>query len=143
VADAGRHVVFRVEGTLYALPLAAVREVVVTPEVFSRVPRAPAAVSGVINLRGRVVTVVDLRPVLGVAEATAPAAKLLLLDRGRRDLALGVSEVEGIELLEQLSTSSEEATGLVRGVARFGPAKVQVLDVERLDARVAGLFRGR
>jgi purine-binding chemotaxis protein CheW len=143
VTDAGRHVVFRVEGTLYALPLAAVREVVVTPEVFSRVPRAPAAVRGVMNLRGRVVTVVDLRRVLGAAVGTGPAAKLLLLDRGRRDLALGVSEVEGIELLEQLSPASDEATGLVRGVARLGPTTVQVLDVERLDARVAGLFRGR
>lgn len=141
MGDAGRHVVFRVEETLYALPLAAVREVVVTPEVFSRVPRAPAAVTGVMNLRGRVVTVVDLRPVLGETEATGRAGKLLLLDRGRRDLALGVSEVEGIELLEALS--SEEATGLVRGVARLGAGTVQLLDVERLEARVAGLFRGR
>jgi purine-binding chemotaxis protein CheW len=143
MADAGRHVVFRVGGTRYALPLAAVREVVVTPEVFSRVPRAPAAVSGVINLRGRVVTVVDLRPVLGEAAAQGPSGKLLLLDRGRRDLALGVSEVEGIELLEQLSPPAEEPTGLVRGVARQGSARVQLLDVERLEARVAGLFRGR
>ena len=43
MGEAGRHVIFRVEETLYALPLAAVREVVVTPEVFSRVPRAPAS----------------------------------------------------------------------------------------------------
>jgi purine-binding chemotaxis protein CheW len=141
MGDAGRHVVFRVEETLYALPLAAVREVVVTPEVFSRVPRAPKAVSGVINLRGRVVTVVDLRPLLEGAEVTGRAGKLLLLDRGRRDLALGVSEVEGIELLELLSAGG--ATGLVRGVARLGPAQVQLLDVERLEAQVAGLFRGR
>lgn len=141
MGEAGRHVIFRVEETLYALPLAAVREVVVTPEVFSRVPRAPASVRGVINLRGRVVTVVDLRGVLGTAEGTDGAGKLLLLDRGRRDLALGVSEVEGIELLEPLS--NEETTGLVRGVARLGAGRVQVLDVEHLEARVAGLFEGR
>jgi purine-binding chemotaxis protein CheW len=143
MGDLGRHVVFRVEGGLYALPLAAVREVVVTPEVFSRVPRAPASVTGVINLRGRVVTVVDLRPVLGFAAASQPAAKLLLLDRGRRDLALGVSDVEGIEQLQTVSSELAEATGLVRGVARLGPATVNVLDVEGLDARVAALFRGR
>jgi purine-binding chemotaxis protein CheW len=143
MGDASRHVVFRVESRLYALPLAAVREVVVTPELFTRVPRAPSAVTGVINLRGRVVTVVDLRPVLGLGEATTPSPKLLLLDRGRRDLALGVSEVEGIEQLERLSSDGSEATGLVRGVAPLGTSKVQVLDVEGLDARVAGLFRGR
>jgi purine-binding chemotaxis protein CheW len=140
MAEPGRHVVFRVETSLYALPLAAVREVVVTPDVFSRVPRAPPAVTGVINLRGRVVTVVDMRPVLGLTAAPGRAAKLLLLDKGRRDLALGVTEVEGIELLETLPA---EVAGLVRGMARLGTAEVSVLDVEGLDARVTGLFQGR
>lgn len=143
MGDTGRHVVFRVETERFALPLAAVREVVVTPELFTRVPRAPPAVTGVINLRGRVVTVVDLRPVLGMGEAPRPAAKLLLLDRGRRDLALGVAEVEGIEQLQRVSSEGLESTGLVRGVAHLGSSTVQVLDVEALDARVAGLFRGR
>lgn len=143
MGDAGRYVVFLVAGSRYALPLASVREVVVTPGGFARVPRAPPAVTGVINLRGRVVTVVDLRPVLGVAEPAGPAEKLLLLDRGRRDLALGVSEVEGIEHLGPVSTEAAEATGLVRGVAQLGASLVKVLDVEGLDARVAGLFRGR
>ena len=49
--------------------------------------------------------------------------------------------MEGIELLEPLS--NDETTGLVRGVARLGAGRVQVLDVERLEARVAGLFEGR
>ena len=142
MADSERHVVFRVEGSHYALPLASVREVVVTPELFTRVPRAPAAVRGVINLRGRVVTVVELCAVLGVGEASAKTGKLLLLDRGRRDLALGVSEVVGIEVLGA-STATAESTGLVRGVARRGADAVSILDVELLDARVAGLFRGR
>jgi purine-binding chemotaxis protein CheW len=140
--DSARHVVFRVETGHYALPLASVREVVVTPEHFTRVPRAPAAVTGVINLRGRVVTVVDLRPVLGLGAAAHPAAKLLLLDRGRRDLALGVADVDAIAELERPFTQAE-GTGLVRGVAHLGDFEVQLLDVETLDARVTGLFQGR
>lgn len=143
MVDPQRHVVFRVESGRYALPLSSVREVVVTPELFTRVPRAPAAVTGVINLRGRVVTVVDLRPVLGLGTAFSPAPKLLLLDQGRRDLALGVSEVEGIEQLERLVTGVPDPTGLLQGVARLGAGEVQVLDSEALDARVAGLFQGR
>ena len=142
MADSARHVVFRVESGRYALPLAAVREVVVTPELYTRVPRTPPAVTGIINLRGRVVTVVDLRPVLGLAEGSGPAAKLLLLDRGRRDLALGVAEVEAIEELTQLSDATSD-TGLVRAVAKFGAYQVQVLEVDALEARVTGLFRGR
>ncbi len=142
MADSTRHVVFRVESGRYALPLAAVREVVVAPDVFTRVPRTPAAVTGVVNLRGRVVTVVDLRPVLGLGEAVGPAAKLLLLDRGRRDLALGVADVEAIEALSHPSDAAE-TTALVRGVARLGNLEVNLLNVETLEARVTGLFRGK
>jgi purine-binding chemotaxis protein CheW len=143
VAEPLRHVLFRVDGRRYALPLSAVREVVVTPELFTRVPRAPAVVTGVINLRGRVVTVVDLRGVLGLGSAVSPAPKLLLLDQGRRDLALGVTEVEGIEQLECLDNGAPDPTGLLQGVAQLGDGEVQVLDAGALDARVAGLFRGR
>jgi purine-binding chemotaxis protein CheW len=142
VVDPTRHVLFRVAEGRFALPLAAVREVVVTPEHFTRVPRAPAAVTGVINLRGRVVTVVDLRPVLGLGAAQAPAPKLLLLDRGRRDLALGVSDVEGIEELRALSAGGG-VDGLVRAVARLRGAEVSLLDADALDARVAGLFEDK
>ncbi|MGO9831476.1 MAG: chemotaxis protein CheW [Myxococcaceae bacterium] len=143
MVDSARHVVFRVGTGRYALPLAAVREVVVTPEVFTRVPRAPAAVTGVVNLRGRVVTVVDLCPVLELGEASGPAPKLLLLDRGRRDLALGVADVEAIETLAQVPEAGE-GTGVVRGVAQLGQSlAVNLLDVEALEARVTGLFRGR
>ena len=106
-----RHVIFRVEKERYALPLPAVREVVVPQEGFSRVPRAPAPVRGVMNLRGRVVTVVELGALLGLASAApapggAPGAgKVVLLDRGRRDLGLLVTDVEGIESVERVTAA--------------------------------------
>ena len=95
----------------YALPLAAVREVVVPPERFTRVPRAPPAVRGVMNLRGRVVTVVEL---LAAARPAAPAAqpqrrKLVLLDRGRRDLGLLVTDVDG-HRVDRESVSPRQAS---------------------------------
>ncbi|MFN7135178.1 MAG: chemotaxis protein CheW, partial [Myxococcales bacterium] len=62
-----RHVVFTAASERYALPLAAVREVVV-PATLSRVPRSPAAVCGIMNLRGRVVTVVDLGVLFGLCD---------------------------------------------------------------------------
>lgn len=143
LAEPSRHVVFRVGTGRYALPLSAVREVVVTPELVTRIPRTGPAVTGVINLRGRVVTVVDLRLLLGLPEPTAPAPKVLVLDRGRRDLGLGVSEVEGIEHLDRAVGGGTTTTGLVRGVARLGEVEVGMLDVDELDARVTALFRGR
>ena len=45
----------------YGLPIAAVDEVVRRPDTLTRVPRAPAFVEGVMNLRGKVVPVIDQR----------------------------------------------------------------------------------
>lgn len=54
-------IVFRLGGEEYGLPIAAVDEVVRMPETLTRLPKAPAFVEGVMNLRGRVVPVIDQR----------------------------------------------------------------------------------
>ena len=138
-----RHVIFRVEKERYALPLAAIREVVVPPEQWSRVPRAPDAVRGIINLRGRVITVVELRALLGISAEGAPSLKIVLLDRGRRDLGLLVTDVEGIEPIERVSPAPGKAAGAIRGVARLKGLAVTVLDPEGVDASVARLFSSK
>ena len=66
-----RHVVFRLAAERFALPLEAVREVVLPQPPFARVPRASDAVRGVMNLRGRVVAVVDLAAARGPRAAAA------------------------------------------------------------------------
>jgi purine-binding chemotaxis protein CheW len=135
-----RHVIFRVEKERYALPLSAVREVVVSPDAYSRVPRAPQAVRGVINLRGRVVTVVELGALLGLPNPSAPSQKIVLLDRGRRDLGLLVTDVDGIEPVERVTAAPGKPAAAVRGVARLKGLAVTVLDPEGVDGAVAGLF---
>jgi purine-binding chemotaxis protein CheW len=135
-----RHVIFRVEKERYGLPLAAVREVVVPPERFTRVPRAPPAVRGVMNLRGRVVTVVELGALLGLPDGVTPSARVVLLDRGRRDLGLLVTEVEGVDSIERVLAAPGRAIPAVRGVARVKGQAVTVLDPEGLDGAVVSLF---
>lgn len=135
-----RHVVFRVEKERYALPLSSVREVVTPPNSWSRVPRAPPAVKGVMNLRGRVVTVVELARLLGGSENLEAGQKVVLLDRGRRDLGLLVTDVEGIESIERLSPAPGQATAAVKGLARLKGLAVTVMDPDGVDAAVLALF---
>ena len=135
-----QHVVFLLDATRYALPLAAVREVVLQPEGVVRVPRAPPPVVGVVNLRGRVVTVVDFALLLELPPPAQPQRKLILLDRGRRDLALSVTDVEGIETVEKVATPVREARATVRGVTRVKGVAVTVLDTDALDLAVTRLF---
>ena len=139
-----RHVVFRLEKDRYALPLSAIREVVVTPPRFSRVPKAPAAVRGIMNLRGRVVTVVELstllRPDQPAKPETPPTRKIVLLDRGRRELGLLVTEVDGIEAIEKVGPPPPKAPPTVKGLARLGALAITVLEPEALDSAVAASF---
>jgi purine-binding chemotaxis protein CheW len=134
-----RHVVFRVAGERYALPLAAVREVVVPQPPFARVPRASEAVRGVMNLRGRVVAVVDLAALVGLEPQRLDAAggHVVILDRGKRALGLLVGAVLGVEAV---SPPEEGAGGLVRGVAAASFGAVTLLGPDALADEAGRLF---
>ena len=59
--DGGQFVLFRVAEDLFGLPVEAVEEVVRVPETLTRLPKAPAFVEGVMNLRGTALPVIDQR----------------------------------------------------------------------------------
>jgi purine-binding chemotaxis protein CheW len=60
-------VIFRLGAEEFGVPIMSVQEIVRIPEVLTRVPRTPAFVEGVINLRGAVLPVIDQRTRLGMA----------------------------------------------------------------------------
>ncbi len=137
-----RHVLFRIGGERFALPLAAVLEVVTPQPPFARVPRTSDAVRGAMNLRGRVVAVVDLAPLVGLAgQSLMPGqGQVVVLDRGRRGLGLLIEAVLGVEALDapEGSTKSE----VVRGLSSVRGKAVTVLDADALAAQSRALFGG-
>lgn len=66
-SDDEQVVVFRLGEEEFGVPIDSVQEIVRVPEKLTHVPKAPASVEGVINLRGSVLPVVDLRRRLGLA----------------------------------------------------------------------------
>jgi purine-binding chemotaxis protein CheW len=94
------------------------------------------------NLRGRVVAVVDLAPLVGLPpQPLAPGAgQVVLLDRERRTLGLLVGGVVGVE---PLPSPDGPADRLVRGVATGRGGAVTVLSPGVLADAAAGLFGGR
>ena len=54
-------VTMTVDGQLFGLPILSVQDIVETHKI-TQVPRTPSAISGIMNLRGRIVTVINLRP---------------------------------------------------------------------------------
>jgi purine-binding chemotaxis protein CheW len=67
-------VTFRVAGQWFGLPVMCVQEVLTTQRI-ARVPLAPADVTGFLNLRGQIVTVIDVRTRMGLpSDASDPDA---------------------------------------------------------------------
>ncbi|MBL29575.1 MAG: chemotaxis protein CheW [Rhodospirillaceae bacterium] len=103
------------------------------------VPRAPGAVVGVFNLRGRVVTAIDLRARLGLAPvAHDHRHTLVVVTAGTHLYALRVDGVAGLTDLpdsgmERLpSTIAPEWREIFLGLFRLGEHLVLVLDLERV-----------
>jgi purine-binding chemotaxis protein CheW len=77
---AQQFLVFRLGEQDYGLPVAAVEEVVRLPDALTPVPRAPAFVEGVMNLRGRIVPVIDQRRRFALADGTSRRARVIVVD---------------------------------------------------------------
>jgi len=93
-------VVFSLGDESFALPLGAVEEIVQLPDTLTRVPKAPAFVAGVMNLRGRALPVIDLRQRFqsSVAASSRPRVVVVATDQLQAGFIVdGVSEILRVE----------------------------------------------
>lgn len=114
-------VVFRLGSEEFGVPIDSVQEIVRVPEALTHVPKAPEAVEGVINLRGSVLPVVDLRRRLGLpsVERNEGQRIVVLLIHGARtgfivDAVAEVLKVPRQAIEPAPRVSAEQATLLAR-----------------------------
>jgi purine-binding chemotaxis protein CheW len=137
--DAVDAVLVRLAGERLALPASAVEEVARVP-VLTRVPGLPAFVAGMGNHRGRVLAVLDLRPLLGLPGGTprGPTTRLLVCGSDGVDLGLLVDSVEGMAAIPEgacgpaLCTLPPATAGLVACQALDERGPLTVLSVPAL-----------
>lgn len=89
-----RQLVWKAGGIRCAAPLDALSEVVPAGAI-TPIPGGAGVICGLANVRGRVVTVIDGRVLVGAPSAEPPAL-LVLVRVGGRTLALGVDQVEDL-----------------------------------------------
>jgi purine-binding chemotaxis protein CheW len=108
--------VFRLRNERFAMPTRMAREVLRIPRLV-KVPRLDARILGIINLRGQIVAVTDLRPLLGLAGGEIPAGgQLVVTEAAGISTALVVDRVEGIRSFSL--TSIEPLTEGLSGFPR-------------------------
>jgi purine-binding chemotaxis protein CheW len=131
---AQRTLLFRAGDRTFGCGIDAVREIVPQRRA-TRLPGAPPSVQGLINLRGTIVTVVDLSLWLGAARPAAADGSIVLVDHGSRVAGVAVDEVLDVQMvaLEDVAgTIGGDRNGAVRGMGRLGDTVVILLDITSL-----------
>jgi len=127
---------FRVGGTVFGADGADVRELIPLGEV-TRLPGAPAFVRGLINVRGTIVTILDLGVRLDSSAVPATEGSILLVRHRDRLVGIVVDEVADVRQLDVDASGASQAAGeLVRGVATLDGTPVVVLDLGALIRQV-------
>jgi purine-binding chemotaxis protein CheW len=106
-------VTFAVGSELFGLPVGSIREVARMPPI-THVPGAPPAVTGVVNLRGHSIPIVDLGRLLGLDRPAEKSTEhVLVVEHQGRAVGLAVERVERVVKLlpSHILASSQEAAG--------------------------------
>ena len=138
-------VAFRVGRESYGVPITALHEIVRVPEI-TAVPDAPDYIEGVINLRGKIVSVVDVRKRFGKpATALDRRNRILVVEhRGRLagmivDSASEVLKIPESEIETAPAMMQEGGLDCVTGLGKYNGRLIILLDINKvLAARDTG-----
>ncbi len=131
-------VVFTLANETYGIAISTVNEIIRMQDI-TEVPRTPDFVEGVINLRGRIVPVIDLRKRFGLEAAEATQASRIMVVE-LQGLTVGMI-VDSVSEVLRLPTDSIEPTPAIasgvdsaylKGVGKWDDRLIILLDIEKV-----------
>ena len=128
---------FRLGAEEYAIDILQVQEIR-AHEPVTRIANAPTFIKGVINLRGQIVPIVDLRMKFGFANAVDAFTVVIILNIGSRMTGIVVDAVSDVVALlpEQVrpapNLGAAIESGFIRGIAPVDGRMLIVVDIARL-----------
>ncbi len=143
--ETNQYLTFTLGGEEFALEIARVREVVDYTNI-TKVPRMPEHLCGVINLRGNVVSVIDLRLKLGMSAIDKTVDTCIVIAEVNMDgelLPVGVL-TDSVQEVVDLDPSQIEQppkigtklnTEFIQGIGRYGDNFMIILNIDRVLAR--------
>ena len=142
LAKAGKYLTFKLAVEEYGLEILKVQEIMKMVEV-TKIPRTPDYVRGVINLRGKVIPVVDLRLKFGMEalETTVKTCVIVVqVKRNDSTVTMGIIVDEVSEVLDVTSDQIEPSpefgstvnTDFILGMGKVGKRVITLLDVDKV-----------
>lgn len=134
--EAHRYLIFRLADELYGTPLLGVREVVEVQPA-KPVPNTAPHFNGVINIRGQIVGVIDLRVRFGHATKSSPNMALMVFETDCGPLAALVDKVESVVKLSEQAIDrnpnihSSEKLNFLIGIAHEHERLITLIDLNK------------
>jgi purine-binding chemotaxis protein CheW len=132
---------FRIGSETFGLPIAIVREIVRVPAI-TAVPNAPDYIEGVINLRGKIISVVDLRKRFGEKDIQSNKKnRIVVVELGERSVGLLVNSASEVlrippsEIEAPHDLFQDGEVDYVTGVAKLKGRLVIMLDLNKVIRR--------
>lgn len=126
--------IFNLGNELFALDTARIQSIN-EPVPVTKVPMAPPHILGLINLRGNIISIIDINLLLGIPETGKPKENAIILEL--KDEVLGILVDYAAEIIETDDTSLPELndskrTDYLEEVISFEDKKALLIDVDKL-----------
>lgn len=134
--DATRFLSFSLGREQYAIPLLCVKEVVAMPET-TRVPGMPTYFLGIMNLRGQIISVFDLRSKFGIKSENTSESVVIICDYGSLVFGIVASSVNSVlaisktEINEKPNIENTATNAYITGVVQRGDKLTLLLDLAK------------
>ena len=135
---AGKYLTFKLGAEEYGLGILKVREIIGLMDI-TAVPRTPAYIRGVINLRGKVIPVVDLRAKFGMPSAEdTDETCIIVVDVGETEMGTIVDEVSEVldieenEIEDAPSFGANTNTDFILGMGKTKDRVTILLDIAKV-----------
>lgn len=93
--ELNRYLCFNLGADEFAMPLLCVKEVIALPD-FTPIPQSPAHYVGMMNLRGQVISVIDLRVKLGIKGSKSMETSVVIIDLDENSMGVVVDSVNSV-----------------------------------------------
>ena len=130
-------VVFRIGNEEYGIDITKVREIIKLTEI-TRIPNSPPFIEGVINLRGNITTVMDLRKRLGAEPENTEQTRIMIVELSDSttvgmivDAVTEVLRIPKENVESSLSVASEDSNYIV-GVGKVGDRLLILINADEL-----------
>lgn len=138
----GKYLTFLLKNENYGIPIGVVKEIIAMLPI-TKVPKTPAFIKGVINLRGKVISIMDLRLKLDLEEKEYNERTCIIvvdiqIDNLSKQIGIAIDSISEVididsENIQSVSNKDIQIDGnFIRGIAKLKNKVVILLDIEKI-----------